>query len=190
MKTDYNNINKFEVAVVSLIAVGFVILGITLYSSLTPRQQSVITSSLQMFDMKEHVATTIDEIKFVYGIPNEFYNQFYIAFSDVVTLPLDDFEVIGWAVGELSNQTSVVINHLIDQTAAGYAAQNQSVSQYSQLAELSPNGKVMGAVIDVSDTISNLVVREQSVRTSLDFHYDYTPPKLELLSSELNHLNQ
>jgi hypothetical protein len=189
MKTDYNNINKFEVAIVSMIAVGFVILGVTLFTSLTPRQQANVTAAFKMFDVREQAAATVEDVKFIFGVPEEFYNQFYIAFTEVVSFPAEDIELATSVAVELKNNVVAVFDNLTSQVVQGYAQQNQLQERSDDFALLPYDGKIMGAMIDLSDKISSITVREKNPPTSLNLHYEYSAPKIELLNSALKYLN-
>jgi len=83
-------LNSFEVCVVLMIVVGFAIIGLILVSSLTPRQQTAVATSFEIFDMQEQIAKVGSALSFINTTANEFYNQFYLAFVQTVTLP-DDF---------------------------------------------------------------------------------------------------
>src|SRR5258708_24100236 len=171
MKTDYKNINSFEVAVVGMIAIGFVIVGIFLFATLTPRQQTRVTSAFDLLDIHEQTASTaastIEGVKFVIDVPNEFYNQFYIAFTEVAALPSETFEVPQQIATDLVRNFSIALNNLTDQVATGYAAQNQLQDQKSQLTELAYDGKVMGAMIEISDKLSSMTVRSEEHTSEL-----------------------
>lgn len=189
MKTDYNNINKFEVAIVSMIAVGFVILGITVFSSLTPRQQTQISSAFDILDMNDHVAASIEGVKFVYSIPEEFYDQFYIAFTEIVAWPAEDIELASTTFKELKRNVVSAFDTMTNQVVNGYAQQNQLMNQKKEVAILPHDGKVMGAVIEVTEVMGKAVVREKEVRTSLNMNYDYTPPKIEFMNTVLSYIS-
>jgi hypothetical protein len=185
MHTDYKNINKFDVAIVAMIAIGFIITGVFLFASLTPRVQMNVTTSLQMFDVHEQFAKTMDTTAFVIDLPNEFFNQFYIAFTEVATLPPEIFETPRDIVLELKRNVTVAINNLADQVATGYAAQNDQEVQIAQTARVAYNGKVMGAVIDVTDAIAEFSV-EQPIKNILEIPYSYQVPSFAQLTISVN----
>ena len=182
MKTDYKNINSFEAAVVGMIAVGFVIVGIVLFATLTPRQQVNVVSAFDVFDLHQQtIATTsltLESVTFVWNIPTEFYNQFYIAFTEVATLPEQAVEMPILVAKELSRNISVAIDNLADQASRGYMSQAQYHNQNSEMALLPYDGKIMGAMIEVSDKLSNMTVVERNSHSSLKMYYDYVPPKI------------
>jgi hypothetical protein len=192
MKTNYQNINSFEVAIVGMITAGFILVGIILFSTLTPRTQANVASSLNMFDIHERVADTIssttDEIGFMMDIPNQFYNQFYIAFTQTATLPSETFEIPAQIATELSRDVSAAINNLGVQVAEGYSHQIQTEVQSSQatqegteLAYESYPGKVLGATVDlISAGATAGSVRIVGIGTgqNINFPYTYSPPEL------------
>ncbi|MBX4186857.1 MAG: hypothetical protein KW802_01175 [Candidatus Doudnabacteria bacterium] len=182
MKTDYQNIKTFDVAVVGMITAGFIIIGVLVFSSLTPRQQVAWSQSVEILDIHQEFGQTVAETKtvseFVYNIPQEFYNQFYIAFTQVATLPEEVIDTPISVGQELLRNVKVAFNNLSDQVAVGYTAQNNLLAQKSELAVLPYDGKVMGAMIEVSDKLSTIAVTDTSPHGTLNMHYDYAVPSL------------
>jgi hypothetical protein len=178
MKTDYKNINSFEVAVVSMIAVGLVIVGLTIFSSLTPRQQLAVTSAFELFDVHERTVETVENVKFVLDIPNEFYNQFYIAFTEVATLPSETIDVPQEIAGEIVRNIKTAFNTLSDQAMSGYMAQSQYHNQTASLTELAHDGVIMGAMIEMTDKMSTMVLVNTSKPEEINFHYEYKVPNI------------
>ncbi len=189
MKNDYQNINSFDVAVVSMITIGFIIIGIILFGTLTPRQQTNISSALEIFDIHEQVVNETETVQFVFNIPNEFYKEFYVAFVEVASVPLENFELPVMIAKEMSRNVVAIFNNLSDQVAAGYANQNNYQTHSSELAQLNYEGRVMGAAIELSDKISHITAIEQKSNSSLDLNFEYAPPKLDINNLNLNLLN-
>jgi hypothetical protein len=187
MKTKH--INSFEIAVVSMIVVGFILIGFTVFFSLTPRQQSNLAGAFQMFDIHEETAAGFENFKFIINIPNEFNKQFYKSFTEIATLPSETFDVPRQIASEFSRNITSAINNLSNQVAMGYSNQTQAHEQTAELAQLNPQGKVMGAMIDLTDKFSSAAVVEQKVPPSLNMHYDYQPPKFEDFKLALESLN-
>jgi hypothetical protein len=120
LKTDYSNLNSFELSAVSFIVVGIVLLGTIIFSSLDYKQQTIVARGFEILDMGEEATATTETVKFVVNIPHEFMDQFYVAFTQVAVLPAETFEipqtVFQTAFDEFIN--------FADQTAVAYASQN------------------------------------------------------------------
>ena len=190
MKTDYKNINSFEVAAVCAIIVGFLLVGIVLFSGLTPNKQAAVASSFDIFDLHRQSMEAFETIKFVYDIPEEFYKQFYIAFTELATLPEGTLEMPVETAAELYRNVASAFTNLSDQVANGYSKQNSKArGNVAQAYE----GQVMGAMIDLSYRVSEInedlfVSKEQApqqesikiqptYRREINFYYQYEVPK-------------
>jgi hypothetical protein len=202
MKTNYQSINLFEVAVVGMITIGFVLIGVILFSGLTPRSQTNVASAFNMFDIHEQMASTvnstIDSEQFVMDVPNEFYNQFYVAFNQVATMPSDTFDLPVAVAAELARNITVTINNLSDQVAEGYAEQVQTQDYIAELTQGGTmvayenlQGKVLGASIDRSfknSTAGCGSVTGNTTEQTLKMTYGYNPPDLDKLILALTKL--
>lgn len=185
MRTDYQNINKFEVGIVCVIAIGFVIIGVILFSSLTPRKQAEISGALNMFNIRQEAAETIETVEFVYNIPDEFYKEFNMAFVQVATLPEDTLNVPLDTYTQLYRIVAYVVNNLTDQALVGYRAQNQFQIATASQRHIAYDGKIMGAMINVADRLSQVVVREKPRSQNLDLYYSYPTPDYNLSISRM-----
>jgi len=194
MHTDYQKVNHFDVAVVTMILVGFVLIGGIIFSSLTPRGQTDVTEALSMFDIHEQAAMqtnqTLDTVNFVLDVQSEFYNQFYKAFSELAVMPEDTFEV----PIKIAHNLAGFFNDLSVQVAEGYEKQNQMTKQiaYSQ-------GQVLGAVMDLSgqfaaepqaNVLSGDCAEAEPTQVSLKIPYQFVAPDFNQIKSQLiNYIN-
>ncbi|GEM_PF-2933863 len=140
MQTDYKNLNSFELSVIAFAAVGVVLTCTIVFSGLTSKQQSYFLSAVTMFDLHEQVASTGNDLVAVLDVPGEFYNQFYIAFTQVAVIDSENFQV---PVAVLTTAYNSFANYS-DQMTFDYRSQN---SPGQQLAYL---GQVSGASIDLT----------------------------------------
>src|SRR3989344_8353524 len=86
MRTDYKNINKFEAGVIAAIAAGFVIIGVVLFATLTPRAQASVSSAFSLLDIHSESGSTLENIRFVLETPAQFFEQFYLAFQSLAVM--------------------------------------------------------------------------------------------------------
>jgi hypothetical protein len=178
MKTDFKNLNMFEAALVGWSFIGIVLVGAVMFSSLTPAKQSQVKAAFNIFDIKEGTREAMDTVNFVLDIPNQFYSQFYIAFEQVAVLPEYTFEVPKQIASDFSSAVTVVINNLSNQLQQGYEAQNQFAVVKAERSEIAYDGKVMGAMIDISDKLSSVTITETKVHPqTLKIPYKYTAPR-------------
>jgi hypothetical protein len=93
MHTDYQNLNSFELSVVVFIGVGVLLIGTIAFSSMGIRHQNNFLQALNILDVQAQVAESAASIQTLLSFQQEFYNQFYVAFTQVATLPAETFEV-------------------------------------------------------------------------------------------------
>lgn len=179
---DFQNLNKFEVAVVGMIVVGFIIFGLIVFCALTPRQQIYVADAIQIFDIHQQAAEAAQSVEFVVNIPNEFYAQFYIAFAEVVTLPSETFEVPTEVISQISSNISLAVNELAVEVATNYQKQNNFYASQAPEIQYDYTGKVAGAMIDLSDRLSTVTVLVSEPEKNLKIPYEYNGPNLNLSS--------
>lgn len=92
MRTDYQNINGFESLTIIFITVGLVLTGAIIFTGLTPKQQTGFVAALDILDARRQAVQTVAEMSLVYGGQQEFFNQFYLAFTQVAIVPPENFE--------------------------------------------------------------------------------------------------
>ena len=193
METNYKKINSFEAAVVAMMFVGLLIVGAIIFSGLTPRQQVHVTRATQMFDVheqfRETVVQTTGSVKFVFETSDEFYNQFYQAFTEVASLPAEDFETPLL----IARNVSSFLSNLSDQVAANYIAQVQlapSVAiEFPNVVEAVYESRVLGALLDLTATMPQIeyfipaAIAGEKVE-NLEIPYHFVVPDPEPLKSE------
>ena len=87
MKTDYQNLNAFESSLVAFIAVGMALVGTIIFSGLSFKQQDNILAAINILDIHEQASRPVAVISSVIDTEAEYYDQFYIAFTQVMTMP-------------------------------------------------------------------------------------------------------
>jgi hypothetical protein len=176
MKTDYQNINAFEASVVAMIVLGFVVLGMVVFSGLAPRQQKNVASAFDLFDFHEAAAQSIDSVQFLMGVPEEFYNQFYIAFEQVAALPPETLT----APREVAQRLYDSIGNFSDQIAE--AKQLDKPEVYAFVHYKGP-GVVLGAsVVATTSTCHSDQSQPLAKTETLKIPYTYESPDLSKLN--------
>ncbi|OGE73701.1 MAG: hypothetical protein A3I07_02010 [Candidatus Doudnabacteria bacterium RIFCSPLOWO2_02_FULL_42_9] len=163
MKTDYQNLNWFETSLVAWGFVGVVVVGIVFFTGLTPQMQSDVAQAVTILDMNQQAQGVVDTVTFVWDAQNDFYEQFYLAFTEVATIPFEDFEPTIEAY-------SLAINHLTDQVRSGYEGQQQ-ISYDTQ-------GKVLGAIIEIGS-----IDTEPTYELELEMPYKFETPNINFLNN-------
>ncbi len=168
MKTDFNKLGIVETAMLTWAFVGMIVIGAVTFNSLTPNSQKNVTKAFTMFDMHETIKQVADTALFVYDAPKVFYEEFYIAFVDLTKLPPETFEV--------AKATRIAFNNLADQVTSGYSAVQELQIANAQIIEPQPEGKVAGAMIDLSVKLETMTVSETKPRTKeLKMPYSFVP---------------
>lgn len=172
MKTDYTNLNTFEVLVVMFIMIGAMLVAIISFSGLTPAQQSHVTMAFNILDMHEQAPQIIQSTENILDIPGEFYNQFYLAFTQVAVVDLNPFEYSGQSLLDYA-----------DRIALNYSSQNLPDNQMvdQTLALDIDVGKVLGVSFDLiqdSPVVKNCRGEPQAGVVLVP--YSYQEPKINL----------
>jgi hypothetical protein len=131
--------------------------------------------------MHEQFAASAGVVGFAIDAQNEFYNQFYLAFTQVAAVPPETFEVPSEIAAELARNFKVAVNNMTQQAASGYAAQTELSLQVQQEADKAVGGKVMGTMISLTDKLSDLAVQTPSADT-LKLPYEYKQPQFKQLT--------
>jgi hypothetical protein len=139
MKTNYQLLNAFEVAAVIAAVAGFVLVGIIIFNSLTPRTQQDVSVGANLFDLTESMDTASNAVSFMFDSTQAFYQQFYVAFADLTTLPPEVF----YTPAQVATNFYDSLAAYSDQIVASYQANTQV-----QVAEITEPGKVLGISIE------------------------------------------
>lgn len=126
MRTDYQNLDRFEISTVILIFLGLGLTGMVLFSGFNFQQQKHFATVLTIFDLHEQANNQIESIEFVFNATDVFYQQFYNAFTEVTVLPADDISFFQ----TLGQQTQIALDNISnysDQFALNYDQLNQPV---------------------------------------------------------------
>jgi hypothetical protein len=143
MTTDYKNLSRFEIAAVSMIAIGVVLVGAQVFMSLPDTAQAKITGAFQVLEMSGatqevwEVEMAANEI--VFNGMEDFYKELYVAIGEMampmaenISKTADNFAAVARAVTSVS-----------DNIASNY--QNNYVMSG---VEAGMGGKVMGAYFE------------------------------------------
>jgi len=150
MKTNFQNINTFEACTIFMIVVGVALIGAVFYDSLNDSQQSKLNYAVSFLDVHEQAAQESEAVAFIFNVPNEFFNQFNIAFIQTMSFPdnvaqaLDTAQEIATSVEKSVQTIADVVGNYSDQVAFDYTAVNKANSDYQ--------GKVLGAFLEVAPT--------------------------------------
>jgi hypothetical protein len=93
MRTDYQNINGFESLTIVFIIVGIFLAGTIIFSGLASKQQVKFVAALDILDAHEQVVQSLRGIGLIYDGQQEFFNQFYIAFTQVAVVNPDGLKI-------------------------------------------------------------------------------------------------
>lgn len=179
MKTDYQKLNTFESSVVVFIVIGVGLLGTIIFSALNAGQQNNLQQALNILDVHRQVAQSVESIKTMAAIQQEFYDQFYIAFTQVAVLPEETFEVPA-----IYFQTALnAFADYSDQFAYNYRIVNSNSEErvYGPI--------VAGTVIALADSWKNPPRRSVQEKTlsppEVDIPYSFAPPQWQPIKNEL-----
>ncbi len=151
MKTDYKNLSLFEAAVVVLIVVGLGLISLQIFIALPEGSRTQLGSALQVFEMSDAVAEVVKthEIvnRYVFKGVGEFYNEFYLAMSEVL-VPVGEGILDTTAVAQRTvaagGSFMKEFVQLSDYLASNYANNNTAVTG----VEAGAGGKIMGAYLE------------------------------------------
>ncbi len=124
-------------AIIVLIAAGIALIGLIVLMNLSPSDQKKLTQAIQVFDLHEQVQKDMHTIAFLLEANHEFYEQFYVGFSQTAVLRDQDSEFLL----EMGHQTALLLNQFAtysDQIAMNYNRSNQAAERVS-------TGQVAGA---------------------------------------------
>lgn len=92
MKTNYQKLTGFESLAIIFAVVGIVLIGTMVISSLPEEHRQNISQAVQVLDMHEVAARDFNTLQRGYGYYDEFLEKFYVAFTELLTIPDDDIE--------------------------------------------------------------------------------------------------
>ena len=81
-------LNSFEVSVVVMIVLGFLIVGLIVFASLAPKQQSAMASGLEIFDLHQQVSEVTAQVESLINAPSRMMDRFYLAFTQIASYPI------------------------------------------------------------------------------------------------------
>jgi hypothetical protein len=143
MTTDYKNLNLFEIAAVSMIAVGIALVGFQVFMSLPQTAQTKVASALQVFEMSgaaqevwsiESAANNI-----VLNRMEDFYDGLFVAIGEVAMPVADDVSEIAGNVSRIAHAFSGISDNIALNYQNNYATPG---------VEAGMGGKVMGAYVE------------------------------------------
>ena len=143
MTTDYKNLNYFEAAAVSMIAVGIALIGFQFFIALPTDAQSKVVSALQVFEMSEpleevwSVQVAVNE--HVFDGVGDFYDEVYVAIGEIALPVADDIEATVKTYARMAQTVAVYSDTL---------AANYQSNYVSSGVEASMGGRVMGAFVE------------------------------------------
>ena len=173
MKTNYKLLTMFEVATVFMAVAGFVLIGVMLFANLTPRTQTKVTSSFDILDMNQTAAQANQVVGFVFDSTDEFYKQFYVAFTQIATLPPEIFET----PVRIASNFYEAFGNFSDQVGLDYRLQNQSNEQIAF-----DGGKVLGVLIDLGRKNNP---PDCNPLAKMQDRYNYQPPDINQIIKNL-----
>lgn len=139
MKTDYQKLSLFEIAVIGLIAAGMILIGLIVFVNLGPADQNKLTHAIEVFDLHKQARQEATAVVFLFEAQQKFYEEFYVAFSQVASLPSQDAEFLV----EMGHQTALLWERFGEYSEAIAIAYNQA----NQPVLLEPIGHIAGIVI-------------------------------------------
>ena len=93
MKHDFQNLSTFDTATVIMIVLGILIVGLTGFLASPDAMAASIKDSVQILDTTDSWNQSLHLITHVYNTQAEFYEQFYLAFTQVAVLPEQTLEL-------------------------------------------------------------------------------------------------
>lgn len=87
MKTNYNNLTKFEICAIFVAALGITFIGWSAYISMSPESQVKVVDAMSILDMHEQFISSANTAVLAYGATQNFYNEFYLAFAQTLSFP-------------------------------------------------------------------------------------------------------
>lgn len=184
MDTDYKNLDGFESAAITVAVAGILLIGTLAFLGLSYNQQSYFVSALNVLDIHEQAEQSAQDIQFAMSVPEEFYKQVYVAFTQVAVLPDETVNsVIQWA-SNIQVAFSQFQNYS-DQVTFEYNFINQPARQIAYTNVIPDLGLVAGASVDLSGSVlaPHCIPRQaEQVKSSAE----YQPPDINLIRNEIN----
>lgn len=143
MTTDYKNLSRFEVAAVSMIAIGIALVGFQVFISLPDTAQAKIVDAMQVFEMSDAaqevwaVEVAVDD--FVFDGVEDFYEGMFVAIGEVAMPVADDFSKTGNNFAAVARAFSSVSDNI---------ALNYQDNYVESGVETDMGGRVMGAYFE------------------------------------------
>jgi hypothetical protein len=119
--------------------------GTIIFSALNFSQQRNLIRMLVIFDAHQQAEISIEGVKSIFALQQEFYNQFYADFTQVAGLPAETFQT----PAAFFQTASEAFADYSDQIAFDYKLANTQASQPAS------DGKIAGAMIDKTSAAIN-----------------------------------
>ncbi|MEO8065776.1 MAG: hypothetical protein ABI643_02885 [Candidatus Doudnabacteria bacterium] len=185
MNTDFQNLNVFESSAVFFITIGIFLITTILFSGLNFSQQNNVIRSLSVLDIHQQVGESLAEAQLILSGEEEFYNQFYIAFTEIAVLPADVFEAPGQYIKLAYNGLA----DYSDQFVYGYEKRNSYRYSFESSGKSARAGIVAGAMID-EDYMQTTQTAEKCPQTSAGppkaiIPYSFAPPEWQSIKQSI-----
>lgn len=169
MRTDYQNLNSFEVSAVVLATAGLGLIATIVFSGLPLRQQELAISSLSMFDIHDQAIAQARAVNRIFAGERKLLDTFYMAFTEEMSLPPEKLQV---------PKEYVQIYNSFLTYSEGVAVDYQH--EYSATPKLAyDSGFVSGASID-SSVQPSISCPGHGNEEALIIPYEFKPPDINL----------
>ena len=158
MKTNYNNLTKFEACIVFVAVVGIALIGLEFYAGLSAQTRTQVAAAFEVFDLHSQFNQVSSMAETTIAVTNDFYNQFDIAFTQVFSFP----DAIGTPLIQVADSFGSYAEAVASNYHSSYVAQTQM------------QGRVLGASL-ISQQAESVVQQTQSTAVARK-HYDYLAP--------------
>jgi hypothetical protein len=136
VKTNYNNLSLFESCAIVIAAVGLALIGLEIFVTLPSDSQEKYAAAVRdTFDMHDNYYQVANNVEFVFGTVDAYYNEFYLASTQVLSFPDEIGTPILKFADDFGNYMSSVADNYTENNIA-YAEHNNA-------------GKVLGAMLSI-----------------------------------------
>ena len=171
MRTNYQNLNSFEMSAIILAAAGLGLISTMIFSALPAQQQNHFIAALSVFDIHTQADAQVQAATKIFAAEENFMNDFYVSFTQIASLPDSVMEVPSTVA-----QTYQLFLSYADGVASDY--QLTYAPPTRQLA-FEP-GLVSGIAIEQRSESSGCSEPEAgSVSQELFLPYTFQPPDLD-----------
>jgi len=169
MQTNYKKLSLFDVCTVIVVVVGVFIIGLIIFNYLSLHQQEAFVKSLAILDIDKPFSQSVQNIKTAWNFQQDFYNRFYIAFTQVATISPDAFD----GIKQMALGTEKFMNQSLNLNPTVAGAFIEKV--YAQTNADSISNQICNPNLN---TQSQTVSENQPV-------FDFQPPDLSRLKQNL-----